>query len=658
MSPPDSEAGAPARTPAEFAAAQATHSTPTVQPTATYEPARATGPYASTGRDYLRAGWPGVLPVEGKHLPPEGFTGAKGHDTSYADVETWASDPATARLNVALRLPRGVVGLDVDAYDGRHGGRTLAAAEERWGALPETVRSTSRADGVSGIRLFRVPGAESLAWHANLDPFGLVPYDASHIDVIRHGHRYAMVWPSVHPKTGQVYRWLDADGQPLDGLPRPDDLPELPAAWVAGITGGQLAGEPEPRGLLAVGDDHTGPIRAGGRDEALFRNACSLVARGIPLDLALRLQERRWQDCEQPPGDVLLLSVALAKVPAAYDRYPAGVLLDGAGQPVAGPDGAEAAPGLTPLDWTDVLEGEQPEPDWLAEPVVERGTSVVVYSPPKAGKSLLLLDVCARLAAGLPVLGHPAREPLRVLYLDAENTRADLAERLRAMHVKAADLGARLVYLQFPALQPLDTAAGGAQVQALAREHRPDLVVLDTLARFVQGDENEAQTYADLYRHALLALKRLGIAVVRLDHAGKDVQKGQRGSSAKSADVDAVWRLAAGPGGTVDLVRDVSRNGHGAERVRLARLTDPLRHVPADGAHHRGGLLSVGDDIEPRLRAVVKALDDAEVPVGYGRDKARALLSVPVGHALLNAAQEARRHRDRAPFGDDDEAER
>lgn len=622
------------------------------------------GPYGVAALDYFRAGWRGVLPVKGKSGPPTGYTGASGVDTSYADVHTWLGEPEMAGLNIGLRPPAGVVGLDVDAYGGRNGGRTLATLEARWGALPGTVYSTSRKDG-SGIRLYRVEGAEALAWPSNCD--SLVDGGPSHLDVIRRRHRYAMVWPSVHPDTGEVYRWHDAEGEPLDGVPKPDDLPLLPAEWVGGLTGGQVADEPagseRTGGLLSVEDErprkHAGPIPEGTRHGALVAYAGWLRLVGLPLAEAETLMLRRLEDCAQPPvaRTPVTKAEALEKLRDVFARYPAGRLVpeEEAAEPVVARD--EAPRRNAPLDWSEVLEGEQPEPDWLAEPLVERGTLVVVYSPPKAGKSLLSLDICAALAAGRPVLGNAAREPMRVLYFDAENTTADLGERLRAMHVKPADLGDRLVYVSFPSLPPLDTASGGVEVRALAREHRPDLVVLDTLSRFVQGDENEAQTYADLYRHTLVHLKREGIAVVRLDHAGKDAGKGQRGSSAKSADVDAVWRLVAGPGGTVDLVRDVSRNGHGAERVRLSRLTDPLRHVPTDRTRSSGGLLSVGDDIEPRLRAVVKALDDANVPLTYGRDRARALLSVPVRHGLLSAAIDARRLRDQAPFGDD-EAER
>ncbi len=58
---------------------------------------------------------------------------------------------------MALRLVTGVVGIDMDAYGGKQGERTLTRLEQLLGSLPATVVSTSRTDGVSGIGLFQVP---------------------------------------------------------------------------------------------------------------------------------------------------------------------------------------------------------------------------------------------------------------------------------------------------------------------------------------------------------------------------------------------------------------------------------------------------------------------------------------------------------------------
>jgi hypothetical protein len=188
------------------------------------------GPYAAAADAYWRAGWRGILPlpVGAKWPPPKGYTGDGGSDPSYPDVHAWASSKDGAG-NIALRLPRGIVGLDVDAYGSKAGAETLRLAEAEHGPLPATWRTTSRDDGTSGIRLYRVP--EGLRWPTEIGPA---------VEVIRHGHRYAVSWPSVHPEGG-TYRWINPHGVVSTVIPDPDLLPELPEAWVAGITGGEAA---------------------------------------------------------------------------------------------------------------------------------------------------------------------------------------------------------------------------------------------------------------------------------------------------------------------------------------------------------------------------------------------------------------------------------
>lgn len=204
-----------------------------------------TGPYADRAHDYHRNGWaPLPLPPRAKKHPPTGWTGTDGAWPSGADVHAWTEDQPGG--NIALRLPPNVIGIDVDAYANKPGGLVLAQLEHDHGALPPTWRSTARDDGTSGIRFYTVP--EGLRWPSVLGPG---------IEVIRHGHRYAVAWPSIHPDTGGTYRWITPDGATaLADIPTPDALPELPTAWIAHFTGGELAGEQARAGLThaAAGD--------------------------------------------------------------------------------------------------------------------------------------------------------------------------------------------------------------------------------------------------------------------------------------------------------------------------------------------------------------------------------------------------------------------
>lgn len=202
------------------------------------------------------------------------------------------------------------------------------------------------------------------------------------------------------------------------------------------------------------------------------------------------------------------------------------------------------------VNWQEAFEGSTHQADWLCAPLLERGRAVALFSPAKTGKSLLVLEIAAALATGRPVLGNPARAAIRVLYVDLENTSADFVLRLTAMGYGAADLS-NLYYLSFPKLPPLDTAQGGAELVGLALSLGADLVVLDTVSRVLQGDEESSTGIRAMYRHVVMPLKAAGVALLRLDHSGKDVARGQRGSSAKNDDVDAVWSLASGPQNTL-----------------------------------------------------------------------------------------------------------
>jgi len=188
------------------------------------------GPYASSALDYWRAGHRGALylPPAKKGPPPVGYTGWGGRWPSMADIAGWVEDHPNG--NIALRPDEETLGFDVDDYEPKKGGETIGVLEAELGPLPATVSSTSRGFGVSRIRFYRVPAG--LAWRDDLVD----------IELIHYGHRYAVVWPSVHDKTGELYVWYDEDGQTLEEVPDFSNLPKLPDPWVEYLEKGEGGG--------------------------------------------------------------------------------------------------------------------------------------------------------------------------------------------------------------------------------------------------------------------------------------------------------------------------------------------------------------------------------------------------------------------------------
>ena len=218
--------------------------------------------YAKSVDVYRQRGWTDVVPLPAgqKFPPPSGYTGTEAKTPTAAQIEVWKrTEPAG---NLALHLPDGFVGLDVDHYGAKTGGDTLAAHEEAWGSLPATWVSTAR-EGLSGIRLYRVATGTKLVGEIGDD-----------IEVIQHHHRYVCAWPSTNPKAGGArYHWHTPDGLVADRPPRPEELPELPALWVEGLT----------KRKAVANVSRSGPTAGGDLDRAALEVEMAPAGRGNPV---------------------------------------------------------------------------------------------------------------------------------------------------------------------------------------------------------------------------------------------------------------------------------------------------------------------------------------------------------------------------------------
>lgn len=254
------------------------------------------------------------------------------------------------------------------------------------------------------------------------------------------------------------------------------------------------------------------------------------------------------------------------------------------------------------LDWRSLWEDETEE-EWIVEPLLAKRRLVALYSAPKVGKSLLMLELAAGMACGKVLLGNLPTEPIRTLYIDFENDpRGDVRTRLEAMGYGPDDLD-NLCYLSFPTLAKLDTKAGSEQLLAAVEEYGCQVVVIDTVSRSVEGDENENDTWLNFYRHTGLKLKRAEVALIRLDHSGKDETKGQRGGSAKSGDVDAIWRMSRTGDNLFDLICEAARFPVVEQQFTIERVDEPhLRHK------------RLLDDRKAKMAEILPKLAEAGIP--------------------------------------------
>ena len=303
----------------------------------------------------------------------------------------------------------------------------------------------------------------------------------------------------------------------------------------------------------------------------------------------------------------------------------------------------ETPPSTDPLDtwyvdWQQLWSTENQQTEWLCEPLLARGRAHALYASAKSGKSLLLLELAAALATGRPVLNLPKRDPIPVLYIDYEMTGADIRDRLEAFGYSKDDNMQHLHYVLLPSIGGLDTKAGADIVIAAVTQKNIQLVIIDTTARAVEGEENDADTLRAFYRWSGVALKSLGVTWVRADHAGKDSAKGQRGSSAKNDDVDVVWRFTK---------RNTTSILIEATHRRMQWIPDKIELE----LREYNGILThsiIGDEISDAAQQLATQLDKLEAPIDITARAARELMkknNIKSASDILRSALRVRRLR-------------
>ncbi len=157
------------------------------------------------------------------------------------------------------------------------------------------------------------------------------------------------------------------------------------------------------------------------------------------------------------------------------------------------------------LTFKSIMHGSPPKIDWVVEPLVAVGNRVVFYGEFGCLKSWLLLDLAVHLAAGRPWLGKfPISGPRRTLYIDEEMSDAEERRRLkrlaRAAGLADEDLPFRIVShagvrFSVPVLKDV--------LQQLDQKRfDPEVVIIETFRRVLQGSENEARDVAEFWRQA------------------------------------------------------------------------------------------------------------------------------------------------------------
>lgn len=206
---------------------------------------------------------------------------------------------------------------------------------------------------------------------------------------------------------------------------------------------------------------------------------------------------------------------------------------------------------------------QEPAPiEWLIKMALPRRSLIMIHGPSGGGKTFVVLDMACTIAAGKDEWCGRRVRGNTVVYLAGEG-HAGLAARIKAwmIHNNADQLD---LYISKSGTD-LNTPEGMNKVRTAMASIKPDLIVVDTLHRFLLGDENSAQDAKTMLDACGELQREYDASVVMVHHTGnsEEAQHRARGSSAWRGALDVEFSVI--PAKEADPIQVVPRKMKDAE---------------------------------------------------------------------------------------------
>lgn len=210
-------------------------------------------------------------------------------------------------------------------------------------------------------------------------------------------------------------------------------------------------------------------------------------------------------------------------------------------------------PKLRATTLKQLLDKSFPKREFLLEPIMKQGESLMLWAAPGVGKTMLALSIALAVSGGGELIGLKSAGNRKVLIVDGEMNEADLADRFRALvpaviscdRERAMDnvtILARQAQALDAGFPDLATPEGQQSVLARAVNGKFDLVILDNFSTLASIEDENSASAMDPVLRFLMMMKQAGIACILVHHSAKGGDK-YRGSSKIETTFEAIIGL-------------------------------------------------------------------------------------------------------------------
>lgn len=223
---------------------------------------------------------------------------------------------------------------------------------------------------------------------------------------------------------------------------------------------------------------------------------------------------------------------------------------------------------------------EKPAPiSWLVKHWLQDRALIMVHGPSGGGKTFVVLDWCLRMASGTADWMGQKVKPGNIIYLAGEGHHG-LRSRVAAWkyHHQAKHLTMWLSKDGCDLNTPQGYMKVSEQIQML--QQKPQMIVVDTLHRFLQGDENSAQDAKTMLDACNSLMNQFDCSVLLVHHTGvsDEAQHRARGSSAWRGALDIeISVVPSKDNAPMELIQRKSKDAEIAKNVyvELKQVTIP-----------------------------------------------------------------------------------
>jgi Bifunctional DNA primase/polymerase, N-terminal/AAA domain len=437
---------------------------------------------------YTEKGW-ALLPIKQNSKLPLTQNGHKDASKEADQIRKWHSRYPNANWAVATGRASGIFVIDIDVKNDKNGLDSWKKLKATFSSLVPTLGAKTPSGGKHYYYAYPKSGTvkSKIEFLAGMD--------------IKGDGGYVLLAPS---NIGKPYSWMDLDVSI-------QNAPELLMRF------------------LTIGAAALPPIHVseGSRNEQIFKYSLSLKKLGVKIEDATDFVKL----AAQLTLPLFPESEALACLKSAYGAHGYGV-------------GGESLK-LTSITIEEFLEKELRPREWVAYPLIPKQGLSMIYAKSGVGKTWLAMELSYAVACGTSCFEGKfiINKPAKVLYIDGEMAATSMQDRLKAIAARHGDIKPeagyfRVVTPDFQESGTPDIASPRGQIAIEEILDDAELLIIDNLSCLCQsGKENEAESWLPIQQWAL-KLRRHGVAVVFIHHAGKNGSA--RGTSRRDGVLDSV----------------------------------------------------------------------------------------------------------------------